>query len=197
MTYLIDIGNVLLSFDFEPALKRITGPKADPQAFQKIMAAKDPFEAGQTPLRQYLDFAYPLLDFQGSDAEFATAWGSIFTPIMPMWELMASLAEQGHRLILFSNTNEIHAPTIVKQYPVFKHFDHAVFSHEIKAIKPHSEFYTRAFDKFQIIPEETVYIDDLAENIEAGIAHGLKSFRYDYNNHQALLTWLKEHQLHY
>lgn len=196
MTYLIDIGNVLLSFDFEPALKNITGPNADPQAFQKIMAAKDPFEAGKTQLIEYLNLAYPLLDFRGTDEEFAAAWRSIFTPIMPMWELIESLAQQSHRLILFSNTNEIHAPSIVKDYAVFKHFHHAVFSHEIKAIKPNNEFYTRAFEKFQIIPEETIYIDDLAENIEAGRAHGLKSFCYDYNNHQALLTWLKDNKLH-
>ncbi len=195
MTYLIDIGNVLLSFDFAPAIQSITGPNADPEAFQKIMAAKDPFEAGQTPLREYLDFAYPLLDFKGTDADFTTAWCSIFTPIIPMWELISSLAKQGNRLILYSNTNEIHAPAIVKEHSVFKHFDHAVFSHEIGAIKPDSVFFTRSFDKFQIIPEETVYIDDMAENIEAGIGHGLKSFRYDYSDHQALLTWLEDNQL--
>jgi len=195
MTYLIDIGNVLLSFDFAPAMAKITGPNADPEAFQKIMAAKDPFEAGQMPLREYLDFAYPLLDFTGSDENFAAAWNSIFTPIMPMWELMESLAEKGHRLILFSNTNPIHAPNIVENYPVFQHFNHAVFSHEIGAIKPDNNFFTRAFDLFQIIPEETIYIDDMAENIEAGEALGLQSFCYDYNDHQSLLTWLNDNQL--
>ena len=195
MTYLIDIGNVLLSFDFAPALASITGPNADPEAYQKIIAAKDLFEAGKTPLRKYLDFVYPLLDFSGSDEEFTAAWVSIFTPIMPMWELMEHFAGQGHRLILFSNTNAIHAPYCLENYNVFRHFEQAVFSHEIGAIKPHAEFFTRAFDKFQIIPGETIYIDDLQENIAAGEALGLKSFRYDYNDHKSLLTWLTDNQL--
>ena len=191
MTYLFDIGNVLLSFDFAPALKSITGPNADPNAFAKIIAEKDCFEAGQCSIPDYLKFVYPLLNYQGSDEDFFTAWNSIFTPILPTWELAKSLTEQGHRLILFSNTNAIHAPYCLEGYDVFQHFDHAVFSHEIEAIKPNEELFTRAFEKFQIIPEDTIYIDDLPDNIAMGKQLGLHSFCYDYNKHNELLEWLK------
>lgn len=192
MTYLFDIGNVLLSFDFAPALKSITGPNADPHAYDKIIEAKDLFEAGKMPISDYLSFAYPLLDFQGSDQEFTDAWVSIFTPILPTWELAKSLSEQGHRLILFSNTNPIHAPYCLENYEVFQYFDHAVFSHEIGAIKPQSEFFTRAFEQFDIIPSETIYIDDLPENIAAGESFGLRSFCYDHQRHEDLLEWLNQ-----
>ena len=190
MTYLFDIGNVLLSFNFAPALESLTGENPDPQALEKILTAKDDFEAGQMSIDDYLDYVFPLLDYRGSREDFFTTWNSIFTPIQPTWDLVEKLSAQGHRLILYSNTNAIHAPFCLETYPVFKHFDHAVFSHEIGAIKPHSEFFTRSIEKFDIIPEDTIYIDDLADNIEAGKAHGFHSFCYDYNNHQALTTWL-------
>jgi len=180
MTYLFDIGNVLLAFDFAPALERISGPNAKSNAYDKIIEKKDQFEAGQISIPEYLKFVYELLDYQGSDTEFFATWNSIFTPILPTWELANTLADQGHRLILFSNTNPIHAPYCLESYGIFEIFHHAVFSHEIGAIKPDSKFFTRAFEKFNIIPEETIYIDDLPDNIATGKALGLHSFCYEH-----------------
>lgn len=196
MTYLFDIGNVLLSFNFTPALESLKGPEAAPDALEKIIAAKDEFEAGRTQLSDYLPKVYQWLDFQGSAYDFSAAWNSIFTPIPETWALAETLKKEGHRLILFSNTNPIHAPFIVEEYPVFDLFDAAVFSHEIGAIKPEETFFTRAFEQFQIIPEETIYIDDLPENIGMGKQLGLHSFCYDYHNHSALLKWLDQQSFH-
>lgn len=190
MTYLFDIGNVLLTFDFTPALKGLSGPNPSQSALTEIISRKDEFEAGQVLQNDYIGWASKLLDYQGSPTEFAHAWNNIFTPVEGTWKLVEKLAAQNHRLILFSNTNPIHAPFILENYSVFDHFHHAVFSHEIQAIKPNSEFFTRAFEKFDIDPTETIYIDDLPENIAAGKRHGLQSFQYDHTNHQALLNWL-------
>ncbi len=191
MTYLFDIGNVLLAFDFQPALQSLMGPNADPDALTKIIEKKDAFEAGQLSTEDYLKFVGPLLDYSGTDQHFYDTWNSIFTPVSATKKLAQELKDQGHRLILFSNINPIHAKNL-DNYPIFKIFDAAVFSHEIQAIKPQPEFFTRAIEQFDIIPEETVYIDDMPENIAAGIAHGFQSFCYDYNNHDALLTWLND-----
>ena len=190
MTFLFDIGNVLLAFDFLPALNSLKGKNPDPQAVEKIISEKDAFEAGDTPLDEYLILFRKLLDFHGSDDELFAAWNSIFTKIPETFELAESLRAKGHRLILFSNINPIHAPFCVKKYNLLEKFDHAVFSYEIGAIKPTDEFFMRAFEKFNIIPEETIYIDDLPENIAAGKRHGLRSFCYDYRKHKDLVSWL-------
>lgn len=192
MTYLFDIGNVLLAFDFTPALKSLKGASFDPEAINKIIARKDDFESGKIPVDEYIAWASELLDSRANQEEFKSAWNSIFTPITPTWELAAKLKAEGHRLILYSNTNAIHAPYCLETYPVFEHFDHAVFSHEIGAIKPQPEFFLRSFEQFNIIPEETIYIDDLPANIAAGESHGLRSFLYDKDNHASLLDWLTE-----
>jgi len=193
MTFLFDIGNVLLAFDFLPALNSLKGANPDPNAIDKIIAAKDDFEAGETPLEEYIILIRKLLDFNGSEAELFTAWNSIFTEIPETFQLAHSLKAQGHRLILFSNINPIHGPYCVEQHQLDERFNHAVFSYEIGAIKPHDAFFTRAFEKYQIIPEETIYIDDLPENIAAGNRHGLISFCYDYRRHNDLLSWLETH----
>lgn len=189
-TYLFDIGNVLLAFDFQPALSALLGPDAKDDALEQILARKDAFEAGAIPVDDYIQWASSLLDFHGGAEAFKHAWRHIFTPIEGTWELAKQLKVDGHRLILYSNTNAIHAPHCLATYPEFALFDHAVFSHEIGAIKPNKEFFLRSFKQFQIKPAETYYIDDLAANIEAGAAHGLNTHHYDAERHQDLLDWV-------
>ena len=192
-TYLFDIGNVLLAFDFTPALSSLLGPKASPTALAQIIARKDEFEAGKIEPTPYIAWASELLDFKGSEADFRTIWSDIFTPIPETWELAKKLKADGHRLILYSNTNVIHAPFCLETYDIFETFDHAVFSHEIGAIKPYTEFFQRSFEKFNIDPAQTYYIDDMPENIEAGREHGLNSFLYSASNHPELLEWVATH----
>ena len=190
MTFLFDIGNVLLAFDFLPALNSLKGKNPVPNATEKVIESKDQFEAGEITLPDYILLMRNTLDFNGSEAELFRAWNSIFTEIPKTFKLARDLKAQGHRLILFSNINPIHAPYCMDKHQLSEIFDHAVFSYEIESIKPHDTFFTRAFEKFNIVPDETIYIDDLPENISAGKRHGLLSFCYDYNNHDELLKWL-------
>ncbi|WP_018969524.1 HAD family hydrolase [Rubritalea marina] len=192
-TYLFDIGNVLLAFDFQPALSSLIGAKPKANALAQIIAKKDHFEAGKIEVPDYIDWASELLDFQGSHDEFKRAWTSIFTPIEGSWELARELHHKGHRLILFSNTNAIHAPYCLETYPDFSLFEHAAFSHELGAIKPNDAFYTSSIEQFDIDPSDTYYIDDLPENIEAGKKFGLNTHLYRQDKHHDLLEWVAQH----
>ncbi|MFC5050393.1 HAD-IA family hydrolase [Rubritalea spongiae] len=192
-TYLFDIGNVLLAFDFTPALNSLLGSKADPTALQQIITRKDQFEAGKVEITDYIQWASELLDFHGSEEDFKHAWCHIFTPIDATWALAKELKAQGNRLILYSNTNAIHAPFCLESYAIFEHFEHAVFSYEIGAIKPEDDFFLKSFEQFNIVPTDTFYIDDLPANIAAGKKHGLHTHLYSADKHQDLLDWIAQH----
>ncbi len=183
---------MLLAFDFIPPLSTLLGENPQPDALAQIIARKDEFESGKIETTPYIQWASELLDFHGEEEAFKAAWRDIFTPIEGTWELTKKLKADGHRLILYSNINAIHAPHCLETYNIFKHFDHAVFSHEIGAIKPQPEFFTRSFEKFNIEPSQTYYIDDMPKNIEAGKAHGLASFQYSPDKHNELLEWLSK-----
>ena len=128
--------------------------------------------------------------FQGDEKEFCQAWQEIFTPIPATWELARSLKNQGHRLILFSNTNAIHIPYCYETYPeLFELFDEAVLSFEVGAIKPEPAIYEYAICTYDLVPERTIYIDDLVPNIVAGRDFGFVTHQYvhtDPSNHAAL-----------
>ena len=71
-------------------------------------------------------------------------------------------------------------------------FDGGVFSHEAGSIKPDDRIYEVAFETYSLNPKETLYIDDLPDNIATGERLGLTSHRYDFSDHGALEQWLRD-----
>jgi len=192
MTFLFDIGRVLLDFHFEKSLATLLPPgNADSEArLAALLEKKDDFENGSIPNEEYIPWAINSLGAEITADSFMHAWRNIFTPVEPMWRVVESLAAGGHRLILFSNTNGIHCPWIFENYDIFRHFGAAVLSHEARAVKPHDAIYQYAIQHHGLKPGETRYIDDLGPNIEAGRRWGFRSWQYDLNDHPAFERWL-------
>jgi putative hydrolase of the HAD superfamily len=107
-----------------------------------------------------------------------------------MWENVRQFARAGHRMILFSNINAIHCPWIFEAYPEFSCFHGAVLSFETGFIKPHPEIYQHAIRRHGLVPAETLYIDDMPENIATGRDFGFHCHPYNLNDHAAFTRWL-------
>ena len=54
-----------------------------------------------------------------------------------------------------------------EDYPFLNKFDGLLLSGEVKLIKPEIAIYELAISRFNLNPEETVFVDDKKENIEA------------------------------
>lgn len=192
MTFLFDIGRVLLDFDFESSLARLL-PAAipDPAArLEALLIRKDDFEAGRISESEYVQWAIAHLGGGIQPEDFLHAWRNIFTPNEPMWTVVEKLAAAGHRLILFSNTNSIHCPWIFQTYPRFSLFHGAVLSHLVGGIKPERAIYDYAIREHRLDPSATYYIDDLPANIATGRQLGFRTWRYDLQDHAAFEDWL-------
>ncbi len=192
MNILFDIGRVLLDFDFETSLTRLLPPETvDPSERLKLLIErKDEFETGKIDIPTYTDWALQVLASTSTPDEFQHAWQQIFTRNLPMWICVEKLVADGHRLILFSNINGIHWPWITEEFPGFEQFNGAVLSYETGFIKPQPEIYHHAIRTHGLVPAETLYIDDLPQNIATGIELGFLCHQYDLHNHAAFETWL-------
>ncbi len=193
-TFLFDIGRVLLDFHFESSLVRLlpAGSTDGADRLARLLARKDEFESGRVDVPTYIAWALETLGSSAKPGEFEEAWQRIFTPVEPMWECVRQLKSAGHRLILFSNTNGIHCPWVFENYPDFALFDAAVLSYNTGFIKPQPEIYRHAIDTHALVPAETLYIDDLPENIAAGREFGFNSFQYNLHDHPGFERWLEE-----
>lgn len=194
MTFLFDIGRVLLDFEFGPSLQRLL-PADDESRWEKVsrlMERKDEFETGSISAAEYIGWALGVLGSTAGNEDFRKAWREIFTPNEPMWRSVFALKAKGHRLILISNINTIHSPWIFDEFRDLGIFDGAVLSCDAGFIKPHPEIYQLAIARYGLVPAETPYIDDMPENVAAGRALGFPSFQYDIHDHAAFATWLAD-----
>lgn len=85
-----------------------------------------------------------------------------------------SLTERtGVQVGIISNTNEAHAIWLHASLPELKRFANVILSNEVGLIKPDARIYQHALNALQVDPADTLFIDDLAENIEGAKAMGM------------------------
>jgi len=78
--------------------------------------------------------------------------------------------KSSHRLFLLSNTNKIHYDFYIKKFKtqfgfeLRSLFEQSYFSHEIGMRKPNKEIFEKVINENNLLPLETLFIDDIEEN---------------------------------
>lgn len=191
---IFDIGNVLISYDYERCLKRILAHCDAPAAkiaAEAIPPLKQEYECGQISDDEFVTRAIALLGYRGPRPEFVAAWQECFDPIHATHELVDALRER-YPLFLLSNTNGLHAEYFLSAYPVFSKFKAAVYSHCVQMMKPEAEIYEQAIVEFGVNPGRTLFIDDLPDNVEAARGVGMLAHQYARDRHEDLLALLRK-----
>lgn len=97
------------------------------------------------------------------------------SPKPGMEELVRELKERGYRIYLCSNAS--HRLRVYESLiPGSRYFDGTLVSAEEKLLKPDPAIYRRLFEKYDLLPEESFFIDDLAENIEGAKSCGMDGY---------------------
>jgi len=95
-------------------------------------------------------------------------------PIDQNVRLLPGLRKQGFRLYFLSNFPLDLFEEVKTGYYFFKHFDGGVISAQAKFTKPHSRIYEILLEKYSLMPEECLFIDDIEINVKAAEAVGMK-----------------------
>lgn len=187
--YLFDIGNVIITFDFGKAARKLAAHSglAAEHALPLVAPLTVDLELGRLTPDEFIKAASELIGFTGDASFFRTAFEDIFELNLPMVAFIEERKAEGSPLYLLSNTNGIHAPFFEATYPVFDLFDGRIYSHEVKMMKPDPEIFEVAINRLKIIPERTLYIDDLPANCAAGRESGLLAIPYFIGRHDDFL----------
>ena len=171
-----DLGRVLLDFDYNRAARALAVDSDVSEEAIKHLLDQSPLlfrmESGQMSSSEFYAQIQRLAGVRHEEEDFRTAFGDIFTEIEPMIALHDELRQRGIPTYIFSNTNDMAVEYIRKTYPFFANFDGYVFSHEAGAMKPATLIYEAVERLTGRIGERLLYIDDRAENVEAGRARG-------------------------
>lgn len=180
---LLDFGNVIAFFDHMRAIRRV----ADRCTMKPEMVLptvydaplEHDFESGRIGSNEFLRRMKETVGFSGSIQELHAAFIDIFTPNPPVQSLIPRLA-QNHRLVLASNTNELHAAHFRDQFAdTLRHFHALGMSFEAGQRKPAAEFYQHCLRLADCSADEAIFVDDIAKNIAGAAAVGLRAIRYE------------------
>jgi putative hydrolase of the HAD superfamily len=171
-----DLGKVLVDFDYGIAARRIAarGTMTIQEIAQYINQSSlfVRYELGAVTTQQFYAEICHVTGFGGSLAEFSECFADIFVPIEPMVQLQATLRQRGLPAYVFSNTNELAAEHIRRNFPFYANFDGYILSYQHGAMKPDARLYEVVERQSAHRGAEILYLDDRPENIAAGAARG-------------------------
>lgn len=181
-TIIFDFGNVVGFFNNRRTIERLA-PYSSLSAEQmlKLLVSSKlevEFEHGRLNSAEFIRQGKEIACLNCADEIVQSAWEDIFWANEAVCEVLPRL-KPTYRLLLGSNTNELHANFYRKQFAdSIRHFDHLVLSHEIRARKPHADFYLRCVENSGCTAAECLFIDDLPANIKGAKAVGLQGLVY-------------------
>ena len=108
------------------------------------------------------------------------AWCRMLIEVpLPRLQLLLRLKER-YRTFVLSNTNQIHVEAFNKmieavsgQKNINHYFEKVYYSHELNMRKPDAEIYQHVLEDSNLLPHETLFLDDREENLKAAAALGI------------------------
>jgi epoxide hydrolase-like predicted phosphatase len=87
--------------------------------------------------------------------------------------------KQKYKVYYLSDSVKERVEDLRVRYDFEKWFDGGIFSHEVGVRKPNPQVYKIILQKFNLIPEETIFIDDKEKNLVPAREIGMKTILFE------------------
>jgi len=192
-TIIFDLGNVIIPFDFRRGYaglqQHVSIPAEEIPERIRATGLVPEFESGRIEPRAFVEALGGALDANLSYETFCDIWSSIFLPHTLIPSELVETLRRNYRVMVLSNTNAIHFEKVWEAYPILRHFDHLILSHEVKALKPEPAIYAAALSQAQAEPGECFFTDDILAYVEGARTAGLQAEQF--LGHEKLLADLR------
>ena len=88
------------------------------------------------------------------------------------------LKDKGYKVYILSNYGNETMRMTKQKLTFLKYVDGAVFSCDVKQIKPEPEIYRTLIERYHLEPEKSVFLDDRKENCEAAEKFGIHAIQF-------------------
>jgi putative hydrolase of the HAD superfamily len=178
-----DLGRVVLWFDNNLFLRKLAERAGRPFEEVKAIVHGDlalirAFDKGAVTPAGFLERVTSAVGADMSYADFYAIYNDIFTPVLPVIDVLGRVKAAGYKTLLLSNTDPERFGFVRRRFPEILFFDDYVLSYELKLLKPEPAIYLAAAAKAGCRPDECVLIDDMEENVKGAAAAGLAGIRY-------------------
>lgn len=177
-TIIFDFGDVFINLD-KPATEKELKKLGLPSLNKELSDFNKLYEIGNVTTSDFIDHYQKIIP-NTTKEQIVYAWNAILKdfPEKRLDFIKKLSIEKKYKLLLLSNTNELHINWIqenISFYQDFKScFDSFYLSHEINLRKPDSDIFRYVLEKHKLTPELTLFIDDTEENTIAAQQLGIK-----------------------
>ncbi len=181
---IFDYGGVILNINANLIGESIAraGVQNVPAVHVKIIE-KDLYhriERGEIEPQEFYLELRKIFGIRISDERIKEAWNAMVLDMPPERIRLLEKVRKNYRIFMLSNTNAIHyekyREELEKKFG-YRHFNEifekAYFSHLIRSRKPEAPIFEHLIQDANILPGESIFIDDVFENIEAAEQSGL------------------------
>jgi HAD superfamily hydrolase (TIGR01509 family) len=143
----------------------------------------DQLETGKVSNEEFMQYLHSFVP-HATRKEVDNAWNCILLHIMPeQVDVVHRVKNSGRRTFMLSNTNAIHVAAFEKMiaenmdFNYFKSaFEQIYYSNVIGIKKPYPETYLKVCEWNNLIPSETLFIDDSIQHVKGALDAGLKAY---------------------
>ena len=101
------------------------------------------------------------------------------TPVFETINLIRSVKRNGHKVFALSNIHLASIEYIERMYSFLDLFDGIVISSRIQKVKPDAEIFEYLLNKYGLVAEETIFIDDTEANLMGAVKLGIQPIRFE------------------
>lgn len=182
MVIVFDLGNVILEFDHRIVTTRLAQlSRVSEKGIHDLIFGgnlENTYDSGKIHSREFYQGVVRSLDIDIPFEEFRDIWTRIFTSNEEMCDLIRTLKKR-YRLILLSNTNEMHFDYAFGAFEILRAFDDYVLSYRVGARKPDPKVYLAALQRAGCHAGQCIYIDDKEEYVWAARRLGIQAIVFE------------------
>lgn len=172
-----DIGNVLIGFDAMDYLISLFGEKKAVRIAEAVFGTGywEELDIARLSVEEILELFYSAApDLKDEIKEAFDRIGECVTRLDWPVRTVDALKEKGYNVYFLSNMSEHVINSNRAAFDFVSHMDGGVWSCDVHRIKPDPEIYKILFERYGLVPEECIFIDDREENISVGRQFGMK-----------------------
>lgn len=198
---IFDFGNVLITFDQEKIISQFTSEEKEKEFIRKEIINSPEWVGYGLIDSGYIteDDAINLINDRSNNKykdlvyQFLKNYNKYMYIQQEIIDKIKDLKNKGYKIYMLSNTNHYMYEKYIKDIEYL--FDGIVLSYKIHAVKPNNYIYEYIIKKYNLTPEETLFIDDNEKNIFKANEFGIQGRKVKQDSIEDIMQILKEYRI--
>lgn len=200
---IFDIGNVILNFDIDNVLSQFTNSYEDRQfILENIINSPEwlqfaLIDTGFITREEAIKIVKDRTNHVNDTIieKFWNNYNNYASINCDVINLIKKLKDNNYSIYLLSNINPYTHQFILNNSKLFDIVDGYVLSYQVHKVKPYKAIYEELLNKYNLIPEESLFIDDNQKNILTANELGIYGKSVIPDNYDSVINLLNEFEI--